>query len=434
MAPDDNKRVWMPNGSGDHDRPKSFSEFMQIVNAFAQKPTGGYARTLFRGAASEGFTLLPALPRLQKGRPWLSLPRLYGMERQFISEFMSRVHLYVDNAHVLPPWPPADLQGYLRCWQLMQHHGVPTRLLDWTGLPHVALYFAVAHAPDDNGVVWMVDRGAHFDRMNELYGESPLGAGSVLTPPTQHQRPNLSNYVQFIPCYRPDQRMSVQRGWFSYACLPDVDHEEAIGAAFQICKPHNPGNWTRKIIINKEAKSEILRDLWRLNVNGESLFPGLDGLGRAMADLADALKPKGNFEFILNEGVIGTADKVTATVGTLTVRKKGLVTMEWQWADPTSQPSIFSGDRPLAIPTASGIISVVTTEAPAAPPPSLPKASPPPRSTSRDANLKPGPPVSVPASIERLAHKHTPGKLATRTRADSKRRRPHTKQVPKTGK
>ena len=56
-------------------------------------------------------------------------------ERRLIYEFQQRAHHYVAD-------PPAE-RDLLEWFALMQHHGLPTRLLDWTFSPYVAAYFAV---------------------------------------------------------------------------------------------------------------------------------------------------------------------------------------------------------------------------------------------------------------------------------------------------
>jgi len=51
----------------------------------------------------------------------------------------------------------------------MQHHGAPTRLLDWSTSIYVAAYFAVIEQPNADGVIWIVHLDTVRNRMIEKY-------------------------------------------------------------------------------------------------------------------------------------------------------------------------------------------------------------------------------------------------------------------------
>lgn len=88
---------------------------------------------IFRGLGDSEFRLKPAIERHahQKSIPWLALEKLVALE------FRSRARTHL-SASTLP-----DSQDDLSWLALMQHYSIPTRLLDFTFSPFVALYFAV---------------------------------------------------------------------------------------------------------------------------------------------------------------------------------------------------------------------------------------------------------------------------------------------------
>jgi hypothetical protein len=65
----------------------------------------------------------------------------------------------------LPDLPPAwDLLGW---WELMQHHGAPTRLMDWTKSPFTAIWFALQGHADGDGdmALWVYDRSIPLEML-----------------------------------------------------------------------------------------------------------------------------------------------------------------------------------------------------------------------------------------------------------------------------
>src|SRR4051794_27635642 len=102
----------------------------------------GRAGLVFRGLARSSFSNVSGLARLVGERA--------SLERHLLRNFRK-------YAHREAPGPTT--------WDwlaLAQHHGLPTRLLDWTFSPLVALHFATATWGDEPAALWAVDTdGAH---------------------------------------------------------------------------------------------------------------------------------------------------------------------------------------------------------------------------------------------------------------------------------
>jgi hypothetical protein len=164
-----------------------------------------------------------------------------------------------------------------------QHHGLPTRVLDWTTAPRVAAHFATADEShyDHDGAIWCVDVVRTRDRL-------PLELRQIL----DHENAFLFSVEmldryktlldldklgkEFVIFFEPpslDERIVNQGAVLSV--LPDAQRD--LKALFD--EAGDAGLYKR-IIIPKQLKWEIRDKLDQDNVTERMLFPGLDGTSR----------------------------------------------------------------------------------------------------------------------------------------------------------
>ena len=230
------------------------------ASAAGEEVTRG-RKLLFRGQPSQ-WSLAPSLLRsLPRGAPFQRFERA---EREALRHFQSHAHLFADEQltqeHV-------NGSRELAWWTLMQHYGAPTRLLDWSQSPYVAAYFAVDQNPDDDGVVLVVDRSCindHFSRTREAAGGRSFSR-------TETDPPALSAFT----LAKKTRRIAIQQSYFVVATHPNCEHDELLQTA---------GAIVRRWIIPADLKPAVLRHLRTMNVSAQSLFPGLDGLGRSVRE------------------------------------------------------------------------------------------------------------------------------------------------------
>jgi hypothetical protein len=164
---------------------------------------------------------------------------------------------------------------------LAKHHGLPTRLLDWTYSPFVAMHFATHNTRDFDvdGAIWCVDYGRTNQllpsRLKKILEEEDA---KIFTTDTLHDVANsleefdaLSRH-DFVVFFEPpslDERIVNQFALFSLPSSPRVQLEELL-------KHDDP--MYRRVIIPAELKWEIRDKLDQANITERVLFPGLDGL------------------------------------------------------------------------------------------------------------------------------------------------------------
>jgi hypothetical protein len=177
---------------------------------------------------------------------------------------------------------------------LGQHHGLPTRLLDWTYSPLIATHFATANINKFNtdGVIWVVD----FAKTRELLPpklkeeteriDSPVfpieSLNRVITGDTsslQNLKEALnklkamssSQFVVFVEPPSIDDRIQNQFALFSFMSDPTIGLDAWL-------KKQDIADLWRKIIIPASLKGEIRDKLDQSNISERTLFPGLDGV------------------------------------------------------------------------------------------------------------------------------------------------------------
>jgi hypothetical protein len=166
---------------------------------------------------------------------------------------------------------------------LAQHHGLPTRLTDWTYSPFVALHFVTEDLEqfDHDGVIWCVDFIKAREYLPEQLRQSLIDENAYVFHvqllsqfvESLAELDRLSDDVFMIFLEPPslDDRIVNQSALFSFMSSPTSVLNEWL-----MDKP----DLYKRIIIPASLKWEVRDKLDQLNITERVLFPGLDGLGR----------------------------------------------------------------------------------------------------------------------------------------------------------
>jgi hypothetical protein len=164
---------------------------------------------------------------------------------------------------------------------LAQHHGLPTRLLDWSYSPYVALHFATARpsSMDEDGEVWMVHLGRVQEALPATLGRMLQAEGSYVFTGEMLSRAagSLADlaglaadpFALFLEPPSLDDRIINQAALFSLMSTAEAHLDEWL-------RPR-PGV-SRRVVIPAALKWEVRDRLDQINLTERVLFPGMDGL------------------------------------------------------------------------------------------------------------------------------------------------------------
>jgi FRG domain-containing protein len=258
-------------------RVESWLELQELIFAESWNEQLGRFRSnlVFRGENRAVNELTTSLQRL--GGPFADL------EPHLLRNFRKYAHRDAVPKETLWDW-----------LALAKHHGLPTRLLDWTHSPYVGLHFATANRLffDQDGAVWTVDYVRAADHLppplravldaegsNSFTADMLERAASSLEE--LDQLPEDEDFVVFFEPPSLDDRIVNQYSVFSLMSGADVRFDRWL---------EQRSDLAHRIVIPAALKWEVRDKLDQANVTERVLFPGLDGIA---AWLARQYSPRG---------------------------------------------------------------------------------------------------------------------------------------------
>jgi hypothetical protein len=247
-------------------RVSSWNELNEQLYEGSWRPSIGRFRSTFafRGMPSAAADLSTTLMRLGT-----AAERLEGHLLRNFRKYASREAV-----------PDDSLWNWLA---VAQHHGLPTRLLDWTYSPYVAMHFATQNVDkyDVDGVIWCVDYLKTNEHLpSELKALLKKEGSDVFTAEMlSHAAVSLQDFEKlsperFVVFLEPpslDDRIINQFALFCLMSSPTARLDEWLAE-----KP----DLFRRVVIPASLKWEVRDKLDQANITERVLFPGLDGLSR----------------------------------------------------------------------------------------------------------------------------------------------------------
>ncbi|UTV26613.1 FRG domain-containing protein [Photobacterium atrarenae] len=233
---------------------KSVDEFWVEYLSFVYKDKSGGPEYVFRGVTDQSYKLIPSLGRgIEDGVHG----DISSVEHNLNEEFkrLSAPVLSSDDT------PKTDFEWLF----LAQHYGLPTRLLDWTSNPLVALFFAVEKDDETDGMVYatkqiITDQYEIFDPTTANYmkekSQEPISIFALQS--------NQGSFIFIRPKYN-DSRYLNQRSVFSCPANPFKPLELDDVSLFKI-----KGYW----------KPELRRRLRTFGISTSFIYPGLAGIAQ----------------------------------------------------------------------------------------------------------------------------------------------------------
>lgn len=238
-------------------RDKKIRSLTELIKHLKKDTTDYDGPVWYRGQSNKEWRLIATFAR----------PGHTSSEQNLIKKFKQNATL------LLNPRPSKDIEWLF----IMQHHGVKTRLLDWTESPLTALYFAVRKKSKHDGVLWVL-LPVDLNKCSNVRPDFPKDIPSFEDEALKNYSPESFAGEKTSKLYplaaiapRNNSRMQAQLSVFTISHRDDTPIED-IGE-----KKHA---W--RYIIPKEHKEQLKAELKLLEISKFQLFPELSSIAEML--------------------------------------------------------------------------------------------------------------------------------------------------------
>jgi hypothetical protein len=238
------------------------SEFQDYIGYFESLFSSKYL--WYRGVLNSSYQLIPSIYR---DSIWHYNPT---DEWDMTNAFIHKAKGYFKESSTIKKW---------EWYQIMQHHGLPTRLLDWTEGYLIALFFALTkYQADNTPAVWVLD--PYSLNLNSTGHATIYYTDSITreSPLDDIVEKYISHYIDYpilplalSPPY-VNERMASQKSCFTV-------HGKNINGFEEIYKRNNDFSLIQ-LTIDPTKALMLKNDLYKMGITEATLFPDLEGLAR----------------------------------------------------------------------------------------------------------------------------------------------------------
>ncbi|MCD4697690.1 MAG: FRG domain-containing protein [Bacteroidales bacterium] len=253
-------------------RPNFLTEFMEIVEDIQSKTSNPL---WYRGCSINNYELIP---RLYRKKPKQKISDLVELEYKLMTRFRQRSIPFHDKT----------LENDWEYLFFMQHHGVPTRLLDWSENPFIAFYFAVITNHFN-----VADKKIKYTNPASIWILDPVVWNRSSLKEQSFDQGIISTCDEEINGYKPMQKFTgineLPIAVYGTHNSPNIVAQRGVFTIFgQNMQPmekiYEKENYTKdyliKITLNKSVLPKMRASIFNYGITESVVFPDLQGLAK----------------------------------------------------------------------------------------------------------------------------------------------------------